>query len=56
MAKKLGFNKEGKYGDQLAFAEPYWYQGFRSNYYNESHIAFRKKVRDFVETEILPYE
>ena len=48
-------NKE-RFGEKIAFAEPYWYQGYRSSYYRETHIAFRNKVRAFVEKEIFPYE
>ena len=32
----------------------YWYQGFYSPYYRESHVALRKTVRDFVEREVKP--
>ena len=48
-------NKE-RFGDQTAFCEPYWYQGYQSAYYDESHKALRAKCRAFVEKEILPYE
>jgi len=45
-----------KFGEQTPFCEPYWYQGYHSPYYTESHIAFRAKCRAFVEQEILPNE
>ena len=35
-----------------AFAEPSWYTGSPSPYYGSSHVAFRKRVRDFVETHL----
>ena len=39
----------------LCIAQPSWYRSFRSPYYKETHVKFRKKVRDFVEAEIMPY-
>ena len=35
--------------------QPSWYGKFNSPYYSESHVAFRAKVRAFVETEIMPH-
>ena len=29
--------------------------GYHSAYYGPSHVAFRKKCRDFVEEEVRPY-
>ncbi|PGG98297.1 hypothetical protein AJ80_09558 [Polytolypa hystricis UAMH7299] len=43
------------YGDLVPFADPAWYQGYYSPYYNETHAALRDEVRQFVETEIDPY-
>ncbi|CAJ1353921.1 unnamed protein product, partial [Effrenium voratum] len=43
------------FGDQTPGCEPYWYQGYHSAYYGPSHVAFRKKCRDFVEEEVRPY-
>ena len=43
------------YGDQLAFCEPNWMQGFPTPYYNKSHEELRNKIRTFVENEIKPY-
>mmetsp|Transcript_47652 Transcript_47652/g.101981 ORF Transcript_47652/g.101981 Transcript_47652/m.101981 type:complete len:424 (-) Transcript_47652:37-1308(-) len=42
------------FGDQTPGVEPYWYQGYPSPYYGSSHVAFRKKCREFVDTEIRP--
>jgi alkylation response protein AidB-like acyl-CoA dehydrogenase len=39
----------------LPFTEPAWYLSFNSPYYNDSHRAWRDKVRHFVETELMPY-
>lgn len=33
----------------------YWYQGYKSPYYKETHAAFRAKVRAFVDKEIMPF-
>ena len=35
--------------------QPSWYGKFNSPYYTASHVAFRAKVRDFVEREIFPH-
>jgi len=43
------------FGDQIPYGDPNWYQGWTSPYYNESHIAWRKKCREFVDEEIIPY-
>ncbi|KAK9481377.1 acyl-CoA dehydrogenase/oxidase [Lipomyces japonicus] len=43
------------YGDLVPFADPNWYQGYATTYYNESHVALRKEVRDWVEAEIEPF-
>ncbi|EEH18077.2 hypothetical protein PABG_00640 [Paracoccidioides brasiliensis Pb03] len=43
------------YGDLVPFADPAWYQGYHSVYYNETHEALRDEVRNWVESEIEPY-
>ncbi|KAJ6104522.1 hypothetical protein N7523_010842 [Penicillium sp. IBT 18751x] len=43
------------YGDLIPFADPSWYQGYSSPYFNETHAALREEVRQWVETEIDPY-
>jgi hypothetical protein len=30
------------FGEQIPFADPAWYCGFASPYYNESHVKLRK--------------
>jgi alkylation response protein AidB-like acyl-CoA dehydrogenase len=42
------------FGSNVPFAEPGWYRGVATAYYNESHVQLRKKVRDFVDRELLP--
>lgn len=39
----------------IPFAEPGWYRGEATPYYNENHAAFRKTVRDFIDTHIRPF-
>lgn len=38
----------------LRYGDPSWYQGFNSPYYNDSHVRFRKAVREYVERELMP--
>ena len=38
-----------KFGEQIPFCEPYWYQEAYSPYYTENHKRFRATVRKFVE-------
>ncbi len=39
----------------MPFCEPQWYQGGYTPYYHDGHVAFRARVRDFVEKEVKPY-
>ncbi|KAK8043840.1 acyl-CoA dehydrogenase [Apiospora phragmitis] len=43
------------YGDLIPFADPSWYQGYHSPYFNESHAALRAEIREWVESDIEPY-
>ncbi|KAJ9145471.1 Acyl-CoA dehydrogenase [Pleurostoma richardsiae] len=43
------------FGSQIPFADPNWYQGFHSPYFNETHAALRAEIREWVDTEIEPY-
>jgi alkylation response protein AidB-like acyl-CoA dehydrogenase len=44
------------FGADEPFAEPYWYaEGAFSPYYNASHVAFRAKVRSFVDAHVRPH-
>ena len=58
MGLALGLKKnkmnQNTFGTKIPFCEPYWYQGFHSPYYRESHISLRNKVRVFVENELIP--
>eukprot|EP00457_Paulinella_chromatophora_P003753 gb/GEZN01003761.1/.p1 GENE.gb/GEZN01003761.1/~~gb/GEZN01003761.1/.p1 ORF type:complete len:546 (+),score=78.53 gb/GEZN01003761.1/:46-1683(+) len=42
------------FGDLEPFSDPTWYQGWSSPYYNDSHRLFRKYMRHFVDTEVIP--
>lgn len=46
--------KPFKFGNQIPFCEPRVCQGYYSPYYTEKHHAFRRRVREFLEKEILP--
>ena len=54
MATKKTSNSLEPFGDALYGCEPYWYQGFGSPYYKESHVKLRATVRKFVEEELKP--
>jgi alkylation response protein AidB-like acyl-CoA dehydrogenase len=47
--------KSQLFGEGIPFGDPLWYQGYASPYYNDSHRAFRAKVRKFVDAELIPY-
>ena len=51
-SKKKKIMNQNTFGTKIPFCEPYWYQGFHSPYYRESHISLRNKVRLFVENEL----
>lgn len=42
------------FGSGLPYADPAWYGRLASPYYGPSHVAWRARVRAFVETEVLP--
>lgn len=44
----------GAFGDMVPFADPGWYQRLNSPYYDDSHRAWRKYVREFVDANVLP--
>jgi alkylation response protein AidB-like acyl-CoA dehydrogenase/predicted heme/steroid binding protein len=43
------------FGDMIPFADPSWYQGHASPYFNETHAALRAEVRQWIESDIEPY-
>lgn len=42
------------FGNPIVGAEPSWYRGIPTPYYKEHHVAFREKVRNFVEAKLKP--
>ncbi|KAI6250718.1 Acyl-CoA dehydrogenase AFT10-1 [Erysiphe necator] len=43
------------FGNMIPFADPSWYQGFYSPYYNASHAALRDEVRKWVTNKLEPF-
>lgn len=43
------------YGDMVPYGDAAWYQGYRSPYYGETHVALRNEVRGWVEENVSPY-
>lgn len=43
------------FGDMVPYADPSWYQTYHSPYFNQSHADLRAEVREWVESDILPY-
>lgn len=54
-AHVIASTKLDTYGDQVAYCDPNWYQGWHTCFYNESHVRYRAAVREFVDREITPY-
>ncbi|KAI9807933.1 MAG: hypothetical protein M1825_005239 [Sarcosagium campestre] len=42
------------FGDLIPYADPSWYQTYHSPYFNDTHVALRAEVREWVENEIEP--
>jgi alkylation response protein AidB-like acyl-CoA dehydrogenase len=48
--------KSTQFGSKTPFAEPAWYDSSKDTpYYNEHHVEFRNKMRQFVDEEIIPF-
>ena len=44
------------FGSVVPYSEPYWYRASETSpYYTEAHVAFRAKVRAFVDAELIPH-
>ncbi|KAI9052684.1 hypothetical protein LZ554_004023 [Drepanopeziza brunnea f. sp. 'monogermtubi'] len=43
------------FGELIPFADPSWYQGFHSPYYNETHAALREEIREWVNEKVEPF-
>jgi alkylation response protein AidB-like acyl-CoA dehydrogenase len=48
-----GVNTE-LFGDGHPFSDPSWYQAQNSPFYNDTHRALRKKLRDFTDEHVTP--
>mmetsp|Transcript_2426 Transcript_2426/g.3354 ORF Transcript_2426/g.3354 Transcript_2426/m.3354 type:complete len:423 (-) Transcript_2426:176-1444(-) len=55
MTAKGKLNKFEPFGSDIPFAEPQWYRGLPTPYYNESHVELRNRVRKFVDAELRPH-
>lgn len=44
-----------QFGEGIPFGDPNWYTTNASPYYTESHKEFRKRVREFVDKEMMPF-
>lgn len=45
-----------QFGSKTPFAEPPWYDSRNhSAFYNKFHVAFRNRLREFVDTEVIPH-
>jgi hypothetical protein len=42
------------FGSGLVAADPSWYQKLNTPYYTPSHVAWRAKVREFMDREVMP--
>lgn len=45
---------EGTFGEGIPFGDPNYIQGWKSPYYNQTHLELRKAVRAFVQSELEP--
>ncbi|TPX34528.1 hypothetical protein SmJEL517_g02926 [Synchytrium microbalum] len=43
------------FGNLLPYSEPNWYHSWKSPYYNDSHKKLREFMRNWVDTELMPY-
>ena len=50
-----GRGAHAPFGEGYPFCDPRWYQGGASPYYGASHVAFRAKVRAFVDEHVTPH-
>ena len=43
------------FGDLIPYADPSWYQSYRTPYFNQSHADLRAEVREWMEEAVMPY-
>ncbi|ORE10824.1 acyl-CoA dehydrogenase NM domain-like protein [Rhizopus microsporus var. microsporus] len=44
-----------RFGENIPYSDPTWYQDWNSPYYQESHIRLRKVMREWVDKELTPH-
>ena len=54
MGSKAPVGKYEPFGSGIPLGDPSWYQNLNTPYYTPSHIAWRAKVRDFMDREVQP--
>lgn len=47
--------QHAQFGSAVPYAEPAWYRGVPTAYYQPKHAAFRDKCRKFVDEHLLPF-
>eukprot|EP01088_Endostelium_zonatum_P016788 TRINITY_DN467_c0_g2_i1.p1 TRINITY_DN467_c0_g2~~TRINITY_DN467_c0_g2_i1.p1 ORF type:complete len:573 (-),score=202.00 TRINITY_DN467_c0_g2_i1:13-1689(-) len=52
---KVKYLKASPFGNMVPYSDPNWYQNYTSPYYNQSHIGWRKAIRESVDKIIAPY-
>lgn len=43
------------FGDLIPYADPSWYQSYHTPYFNQSHADLRAEVREWMESDVMPY-
>ncbi len=43
------------FGSETQYAEPAWYRGTPTPYYNDAHVRWRAHVRQWVDQELIPH-
>ncbi|BGP47980.1 hypothetical protein JCM10450v2_003849 [Rhodotorula kratochvilovae] len=43
------------FGDLVPFGDPFWYQDWKSPYYNENHVKVRSAMRKFTDEHLTPF-
>jgi len=44
--------EQDRFGEQIPFCEPYWYQGYHSPYYKPTHEKFRNELRTWLDDHV----
>mmetsp|Transcript_9636 Transcript_9636/g.19983 ORF Transcript_9636/g.19983 Transcript_9636/m.19983 type:complete len:464 (-) Transcript_9636:544-1935(-) len=54
MGSQAPAGKYEPFGSGVALGDPSWYQSLNTPYYTPSHVAWRSKVREFMDKEVQP--